>query len=158
MIRIGAGRHIEYFQFVMDEHQQNIVEIMDFAAHLLYTTALFICRLSGLAFYYRLGEKHSKLLLIINIAAVFLTLAYIPQMVLLLVHCLPVTGLWPWPWQDNYDKYTCLPWGTVYVTNSVLSLVCDFVIFGIPATIISMVRRTNIKKWKLSLVLFPGVL
>ena len=158
MMRIGAGRHIEYFQFVMDGDQQNTVEYLDFASHLLYTTALFICRLSGLAFYHRIGENHSRLSWIINASAVFLTLAYLPQMILLLVHCLPVTGLWPWPWQDSYKDYTCMTWGAVYVTNSALSLVCDFVIFVIPAAIISSVRRTNIKKMRLSLVLFPGVL
>ena len=143
---------------MLDNDTTNTTEVLDFAAHILYTSALFICRLSGLAFYHRIGDRHAKLSMIINAAAVFLCLALIPQIVLLIIHCRPVTGYWPYAWQAEVNNYTCLTWGTVYVTNSGLSLVCDLIIFIIPAAIISMVKRSTAGKIKLSLVLFPGVL
>lgn len=158
LIRLGSGRHIEYIEFVLDNETTLLTEVLDFAAHLLYTAALFVCRLSGLAFYKRIGNRHAKLSKIINGAAVFLCLAFVPQMVLIIIHCRPLTGYWPYGWQAEVNNYTCLSWGTVYVTNSGLSLVCDLVIFVIPAAIISMVKRSTAGKIKLSLVLFPGVL
>lgn len=158
LIRLGTGRHIEYIEFVLDNKTTLATEVLDFTAHILYTSALFVCRLSALAFYYRIGNRHIKLSKIINVAAVFLCLAFIPQVVLLIIHCRPVTGYWPYAWQKQSDDYSCLTWGTVYVTNSGLSLFCDLVIFIIPAAIISVVKRSTAGKIKLSLVLFPGVL
>lgn len=78
----------------------------------------------------------------------------------LIFHCLPVTGYWPYGWQvAESAKYTCLAWGTVYVTNSGLSLVCDVVLFSIPATLIARLQKASkMKKLRLSLLLLPGTL
>ena len=145
-------------RWILSNDQVNMLETLDFVSHVVYTTALFVCRLSGLAFYSRIGERHSTLSRIIYVATAFLCLAFMTQVVLLIVHCLPITGTWPYYWQPELYDYKCLGWGAVYVSNSGLSLVCDLVIFFIPAAIIVMVRRTTVGKFKLSLVLFPGIL
>lgn len=133
--------------------------MVDFAAHILYTTALFVCRLSGLAFYRRICNGRKKFIIITNIAAGFLLTAYLPQVFLLIFHCLPVTGLWPYAWQTpDVNDYTCLQWGVVYVVNSTISLVCDLIMFSIPSMIISQLMLSLKKKILLALVLFPGVL
>jgi hypothetical protein len=44
----------------------------------------------------------------------------------------------------------------VYVTNSSLSLICDFVIFTIPVAIISMIKLSKERKVMLAMVLLPG--
>ncbi|GAB1200240.1 hypothetical protein APSETT444_009610 [Aspergillus pseudonomiae] len=133
-------------------------EILDFVAHILYTTALFFCRLSGLAFYHRLAARSSKLHLVIKIAAGFLFAAYLPQLFLLIFHCRPVTGLWPYPWQEEPISYNCLTWGLVYSVNSGVSLTCDVLMFIIPTILIKKLHVSLKRKAQLSLVMFPGVL
>src|SRR2546423_9709198 len=97
LIHSGAGRHIEYIQYVLTDDQTLTNERLDFGAHLIYTTALFVCRMSGLWFYRRLSDRHNRLLRSIHIAAVFLIAAFLPQFLMLVVHCTPVTSLWPYP-------------------------------------------------------------
>lgn len=158
LIRLGTGRHLEYIRYVMTDRQENITEELDFIAHLIYTTALFVCRLSGLAFYRRLCELHDKLFFAINCAAVLLVAAYLPQMSLIIFHCKPVTALWPYSWQLRSEDFVCLTWGLVYTVNSGLSLFCDLFMFAIPVALIHTLKMPLRGKMRLYLVLFPGVL
>ena len=114
--------------------------------------------MSGLAFYARVIGRHNKLTWSIRVAAGFFVAAYLPQLFLIVFHCLPVTGLWPYAFQAEVDRYKCLQWGAVYVTNSVVSVVCDLVLFVIPVAIISALRMSIRRKIQLSLVLMPGLL
>lgn len=158
LINLGSGRHIEYIQYVLTESQTNITESLDFVAHLIYTSALFVCRLSGLTFYYRLCGHHDKLSIAVKCTVVFLIAAYIPQICLIIFHCRPVTGLWPYAWQPESPNFVCLSWGIVYSVNSALSLTCDILLFAIPAAMIKSLKVSKRRKIQLSFVLFPGVL
>ncbi|KAF7595632.1 hypothetical protein BBP40_005380 [Aspergillus hancockii] len=158
LINMGSGRHMDYIQYVLAMPTVRQTEILDFVAHVLYTTALFFCRLSGLAFYHRLAARSSKLYLAIKIATGFLVAAYLPQLFLLIFHCRPVTGLWPYPWQSEPIRYSCLTWGLVYSVNSGVSLTCDVLMFIIPAILIKELHVSLKRKAQLSLVMFPGVL
>ncbi|KAJ5612978.1 hypothetical protein N7510_006172 [Penicillium lagena] len=158
LINLGSGRHIEYIQYVLPMTTVRKTEVLDFVAHILYTTALFTCRLSGLAFYYRLSARSGKLHQAIIVAVPLLLAAYLPQFFLLLFHCRPVTGLWPYGWQHETTDYKCLSWGLVYSVNSGISLACDVLMFIIPAILIKQLHISREKKIKLSLVMFPGVL
>ncbi|KAE8143922.1 hypothetical protein BDV38DRAFT_4623 [Aspergillus pseudotamarii] len=158
LIDLGSGRHMDYIQYVLAMPTVRQTEVLDFVAHVLYTTALFFCRLSGLAFYHRLAARSSKLHLAIKIAAGFLFAAYLPQLFLLIFHCRPVTGLWPYPWQEEPISYNCLTWGLVYSVNSGVSLTCDVLMFIIPTILIKELHVSLKRKAQLSLVMFPGVL
>ncbi|KFZ01760.1 hypothetical protein V500_00626 [Pseudogymnoascus sp. VKM F-4518 (FW-2643)] len=79
-------------------------------------------------------------------------------MLLVIFHCLPVTGLWPYSWQPELNKFKCMPWSVVYITNSSISLVSDLVVFAIPAALVGMFIASLMRKFKLSLVLFPSVM
>jgi hypothetical protein len=158
LINLGSGRHIEYIQYVLSMPTVRQTEVLDFVAHVLYTTALFLCRLSGLAFYYRLTARSTKLHMSILVAVPLLFAAYLPQLFLLVFHCRPVTGLWPYEWQTEPRTYNCLTWGLVYSVNSGLSLACDILMFAIPAILIKELHISTEKKIKLSIVMFPGVL
>lgn len=142
----------------MSNEAANRTQVYDFVAHLIYTTALYVCRVSGLVFYKRLCDRHTILLHCVKAAFVFMTAAYISQMFLIIFHCLPVTGLWPYDWQPELNQFKCMPWGVVYITNSSISLVSDLVVFAIPAALISMFKASPMMKFKLSLVLYPGVM
>jgi len=158
LIKLGSGRHYDYIQYVMPLSRVKVTETLDFAAHIIYTTALFACRFSGLLFFHRLCAQSRRFVITIRCAAALLFLAYIPQLILLILHCLPVTSLWPYAWQPGVDDYTCLAWGVVYVTNSGISLVCDMLLFGIPLAIIRFVKLSRKRKIGLALIFFPGLL
>src|SRR4051794_16910591 len=131
LIPLGSGRHIEYIQYVLDTETVNETEILDFDAHIIYTTSLVLCRLSGLALYAALCRQHHNYIWVIRIVAGFIVAAYLPQLFLIIFHCLPVTGLWPYSWQSEVNDFTCLDWGVVYSVNSIVSLCSDFLLYGI---------------------------
>ncbi|KAK0614876.1 hypothetical protein B0T17DRAFT_479406, partial [Bombardia bombarda] len=158
LIRIGSGRHYEYIMLVMNLDTVELSEVMDFAAHIVYTTALLICRLSGLAFYHRICNLHDQFLLAIKILAGVLVAGFLPQVFLLIFHCLPVTGLWPYDWQPDAGKYKCLQWGVVYSVNSSVSLFCDMLLFGIPIAMLWILDLTRRRTVQLACILLPGVL
>ncbi|KAF7717524.1 Uncharacterized protein PECH_005452 [Penicillium ucsense] len=158
LIKLGSGRHIEYIQYVLPLSTVRQTEVLDFVAHIFYTTALFLCRLSGLAFYFRISAQKSKLRLAIIFVACLMFGAYLPQLFLLIFHCLPVTGLWPYEWQTEPVSYQCITWGLVYSVNSGVSLACDVMMFIIPGILIHRLHISSRQKVQLSIVMFPGVL
>ncbi|KAF7552645.1 hypothetical protein G7Z17_g4160 [Cylindrodendrum hubeiense] len=157
LINMGSGRHYYYIQYVMDMDTVELSEVVDFAAHIIYTTALLFCRISGLALYYRLCKLHDGLLTSIRIVFAVLIAGYLPQLFLLIFHCNPVTGLWPYDWQPDADKYTCLQWGLVYSVNSGVSLLCDLLLFGIPIVMLRVLEMPRRRKIQLGCILLPGI-
>ncbi|KAI6773855.1 hypothetical protein HG531_000704 [Fusarium graminearum] len=95
LIKLGSGRHFAYIEYVLDMPTIEYTEVLDFVAHIIYTTALLLCRMSGLAFYHRLCAIHDRLRLGISVVFGILIAGYIPQLLLIVFHCTPVTGLWP---------------------------------------------------------------
>ncbi|KAG9249758.1 uncharacterized protein F5Z01DRAFT_668290 [Emericellopsis atlantica] len=158
LIRLGSGRHFDYIQYVLDMPTIQRTEVLDFVAHILYTTSLLLCRLSGLAFYHRLCSVNPRFLLAIKIVFAIMIIGYISQLFLIILHCIPVTGLWPYTFQPDYDKYRCLQWGLVYSVNSAVSLACDLFLFGIPVLMIRMLNISRKKKIQLGGILLPGIL
>ncbi|KAK3684076.1 hypothetical protein B0T22DRAFT_520557 [Podospora appendiculata] len=158
LIQMGSGRHYEYILYVMTLDIVELSEVVDFAAHIIYTVSLLVCRLSGLAFYHRICELHDQFLLAIRILAGVLVAGFLPQVFLLIFHCLPVTGLWPYDWQPDVEKYTCLQWGVVYSVNSSVSLFCDMLLFGIPIAMIWILDLPRKRRIQLACILLPGVL
>ncbi|KKA30173.1 hypothetical protein TD95_001185 [Thielaviopsis punctulata] len=155
LIRMGSGRHFVYVQYVMTLQTVENSEIIDFAAHLIYTSSLLIGRLSGLAFYYRLCKMHNIFRLAIFVVAGIIGAGFLPQIFLIIFHCVPVTGLWPYEWQPGVDKYTCLEWGLVYSVNSATSLLCDFLIFGIPIAMLRALDMSRKRKIQLTFIKTP---
>jgi hypothetical protein len=157
LIQLGSGRHFAYIQYVLDVPTVLRTQVLDFAAHIIYTTALVLCRLSGLAFYTRICRQHRHFRITIWVIAGVIVAGYLPQLFLIIFHCLPVTGYWPYGWEPIAGNYVCLQWGIVYVTNSAISLLCDFLLFGIP---IAMLRGLNMppkRKIQLACILLPGI-
>lgn len=105
-----------------------------------------------------MSDRHPRLTWANRAAAAFIFVAYLAPVFLLIFHCVPVTGLWPYPFQPEVRDYHCLQWGTVYVTNSAISVVCDLILFALPTAIITSLRMSIISKIKLSFILMPGLL
>ena len=158
LINLGSGRHFAYIQYVLDNVIVSRTEALDFWAHLVYTTCLLVCRLSGLAFFSRIADRQKKLTWAIRIVAGVMIALWIPQMALIIFHCIPVTAYWPYAFEVNAEKYKCLQWGIVYVTNSAISLLCDLALFTIPAIIIAQLKISKKDKLKLACIMMPGLL
>ncbi|KAK3934229.1 integral membrane pth11 [Diplogelasinospora grovesii] len=158
LINMGSGRHYEYIQYVMPLETVELSEVVDFAAHIIYTTTLLVCRLSGLAFYQRICSLHAEFLLAVRILAGVLVAGFLPQIFLLIFHCRPVTALWPYDWQPHADEFTCLQWGVVYSVNSGVSLFCDLLLFGIPIAMIYILDLPPKRRVQLACILLPGML
>ncbi|KAI9842803.1 MAG: hypothetical protein M1837_006906 [Sclerophora amabilis] len=122
LIKLGSGRHIEYIQYVLSNETTNLTETLDFVAHIIYTTTLYVCRLSGLAFYRRLCARHTRLLLATNISAALISLAFLPQVLLIIFHCLPVTSLWPATPTKKFQLSLVLFPGVIVIVISIVRL------------------------------------
>ncbi|EED15647.1 hypothetical protein TSTA_050850 [Talaromyces stipitatus ATCC 10500] len=160
LINNGNGRRSAYVTYVvsLDDERMNHGELLDIIIHFLYIIALFTCRLSGLAFYSRLSDAHAKLYMSIRICTIVFAVFFLAQFFLLLFHCIPVTGKWPYSWQSDYHVYKCVSWGAVYITISCLSFACDVVMFIIPSMLIHLLHVPMRRKLELGCVMFPGVL
>ena len=69
-----------------------------------------------------------------------------------------MTALWPYAFEANAERFECLQWGIVYVTNSAISLLCDLALFTIPAVIIKELKIDTRDKLKLASIMMPGLL
>lgn len=135
-----------------------LTQLLDFIAHIIYTVALLLCRVSGLAFYHRLCSLHSKFRIAIQVVFGVLVAGFLPQIFLLIFHCSPVTGYWPYDFQPEFNNFKCLEWGLVYSVNSAVSLLCDLLIFGIPIAMLWTLEMNRKKKVQLGSILLPGIL
>ncbi|KAL7785855.1 hypothetical protein V8C37DRAFT_311151 [Trichoderma ceciliae] len=157
LIHLGSGRHFAFIEYVLDVPTVLQTQVLDFVAHIIYTTALLLCRISGLAFYYRICGKHKKFMLAIKIVLGILIASFLPQIFLLIFHCKPVTGYWPYGWEPVAPRYTCLQWGLVYSVNSTVSLLCDILLFGIPIAMLRTLEMSRKRKIQLAGILLPGI-
>lgn len=160
LIRLGAGRHYVYTLYVFDLEWLQWTQVLDSVAHVIYSTALLLCRVSGLAFYSRLCSLHNRWRVALKATLGLLIAGYLAQVLLIVFHCQPITGTWPqWPPGKNpdADKYVCVEWAVVYVTNSAISLFCDCLLFGMPIAMLRSLEMPSSRKVQLGCILLPGV-
>ncbi|KAM3453403.1 hypothetical protein MY3296_003811 [Beauveria thailandica] len=158
LIQLGSGRHFAYIEIILDNDTQLLTQLVDFIAHIIYTVALLLCRVSGLAFYYRLCNMHHKFRMAIQTVFGILMAGFLPQILLIIFHCKPATGYWPYEFQPEFKRFQCLQWGLVYSVNSSVSLLCDLLIFGIPIAMLWTLEMNRRRKIQLASILLPGIL
>ncbi|KID94254.1 proteinrelated to integral membrane protein pth11, partial [Metarhizium majus ARSEF 297] len=132
--------------------------LSDSITHLVYSTTLVLCRVSGLAFYYRICRMNPKFLLAIKIVFVVIILGYVAQLCLIIFHCQPITLLWAPFSEEDEAKYHCMYWYETYSIISSISLFCDLLLFGIPAIMLKGLELPRKQKLQLAYTLFPGIL
>ncbi|KID80974.1 proteinrelated to integral membrane protein pth11 [Metarhizium guizhouense ARSEF 977] len=158
LLRLGAGRNFLFEWFVMTTEDDYNVQLIDSITHLVYSTTLVLCRVSGLAFYYRICRMNPKFLLAIKIIFVVIILGYVAQLCLIIFHCQPVTLLWAPFSEEDEAKYHCMYWYETYSIISSISLFCDLLLFGIPAIMLKGLELPRKQKLQLAYTLFPGIL
>lgn len=154
LVYSGGARHYAYYLFVLDDTHYVRFQIFDTVVQLGYLTALALCRLSGLAFYYRICSLHMEFLIAIGIIFGLITAGYIAQMGLIIFHCIPVSLIWNPITPDS--GLQCLFWVEVFTSNSIISLICDCLLFGIPAVMLWVLKMPQKQKVQLASILLPG--
>ncbi|TWU74279.1 hypothetical protein ED733_005107 [Metarhizium rileyi] len=156
LINLGAARNFAFEPYIIN---QAVIQPMDSVAHLVYSTALILCRISGLAFYSRICWMDEKFTLSIKFVLAILLMGYLTQMGLIIFHCRPVTLMWsPLSEEDEENMYKCVQWVHIYSFISSVSLICDLLLFGLPAAMLKSLELPRKQKLQLAFTLFPGIL
>ncbi|UNI22501.1 hypothetical protein JDV02_008387 [Purpureocillium takamizusanense] len=158
IISLGAGRHLDQWDMFMDDNTFERIQIFDAVAHLTYTTSLWLCRTSGLAFYYRMCNLHRELLICVKVILGMVTLGFLAQVAIIVFHCKPVTLLWVAATEEEDLKLQCVDWATTNLAISGVALLCDLLLFGLPAAMLWILKTTRRKKVQLACILLPGII
>jgi hypothetical protein len=85
----GAGKPIDTIPPV--DRRTMLEHVL--AVHLLYMVTLWLCRISGLAFYARIGKNVVQLQKILAISWVVVSLTLVAQLLLIALQCIPLEKL-----------------------------------------------------------------
>ncbi|KAM4061669.1 integral membrane protein pth11 [Hirsutella rhossiliensis] len=157
LILQGAGRPPTFVAFVMTDETFDRNQIIDCIAHLVYSTTLLLCRLSGLAFYYRICALHKEFLVALRIILAIMSMGYLVQIFIIVFHCKPVTLVWKPVEEEDTQTYRCLTFMEVYGTISGISLASDFLLFGVPLAMLKILDMPRRRKIQLACILLPGI-
>jgi len=123
-----------------------------YAVQLIYTTALWLCRVSGLAFYSRLCKDVTRFRTHMWLASIFVTAVFIAQFLILALQCIPIQALW----HDGPGQ--CMTTRAAFISTAAMTITCDSIIMLIPVRIIWDLKMNRRRKILLALTLLVGVL
>ncbi|PHH89219.1 hypothetical protein CDD83_6472 [Cordyceps sp. RAO-2017] len=159
-IQLGGGRDYLFEELVMDEATQATLQTYDTVSHIAYITALTLCRLSGILFYYRICRLRHEFLIGLRFCFGIVVVAYLMQVSLIAFHSMPVSALWTpeLAFVDEDDIVYFIQWGQVHIVISITSLLCDLLLFGIPVAMLRILKTMPKKqKVQLACILLPGI-
>lgn len=122
------------------------------AAQFIYFLTLWLCRVSGLAFYARVNPM-PRFKLYLRISFAFVTAVYIAQTLIIALQCIPIQALW-----DPTVKGKCMGSTAVFISTSVLTIVCDTLILFLPINIVLSLQASLSRKLVLLFVFCFGIL
>ncbi|GKZ17773.1 hypothetical protein AbraCBS73388_010092 [Aspergillus brasiliensis] len=146
VLRHGAGLHI----WALNTDSTPLLYKWLVAAQLVYMIALWICRLSGLAFYHRLNPM-PQFQLYLRISVGFVTAVMFAQVLIIALQCVPLAALW------GGARGKCLGSKTVFISTAVMTIICDSLILLLPVKIVFSIKANAMRKAALSVVLCFGV-
>ncbi|OOF99322.1 hypothetical protein ASPCADRAFT_160022 [Aspergillus carbonarius ITEM 5010] len=146
VLRYGAGLHI----WALDVAQTPLLYKWLVAAQLVYMIALWVCRLSGLAFYHRLNPM-PQFQLYLQVSVAFVTAVMIAQVLIIALQCIPLAALW------GGAEGKCLGSKTVFISTAAMTIICDSLILLLPVQIVFSIKANATRKAALSVVLCFGV-
>jgi len=144
----GAGLHI--WAIPLDTRVLMLKHLV--AVQLVYTAGLWVCRISGLAFYARLCKDVAHFKIYMWCAFAFVTAIFIAQFLVLALQCIPLKALW----HDGPGK--CMSIKFTFISTAASTIVCDSIILLIPVRIVWGLKMTRRRKVLLLMVLLVGVL
>jgi hypothetical protein len=146
----GAGRHLA----ALDPTAAPPLYKWLVAGQLIYMFNLYICRLSGLAFYARLNSM-PQYVFYLRLSFGFITAVYICQTLIIALQCIPLSALWDPAVQG---KGRCISTMVVNYVTASMTIVCDSIVLLLPMNIIWTLKAKLARKVALGVVLCFGVL
>lgn len=147
VIDFGAGKHIAAIP------PEDLVLLFKnlVAAQLVYMITLWLCRISGLAFYARIAKDVIQLQVILAISWVVVSLTLVTQLLLISLQCIPLDKLW-----NPMLKGTCLGNSDVFLPTAATTIICDTIVLLIPIAIIIRLNASVKRKLLLGVVMCFG--
>ncbi|OJI85973.1 hypothetical protein ABZX51_002172 [Aspergillus tubingensis] len=146
VLRYGAGLHV----WALDTAETPLLYKWLVSAQLVYMIALWVCRLSGLAFYRRLNPM-PQFQLYLRISFAFVTAVMLAQVLIIALQCIPLAALW------GGATGKCLGSKTVFISTAAMTIICDSLILLLPVKIVLSIKANATRKVALSVVLCFGV-
>lgn len=150
ILRNGAGQHLP----AIVDRPDMLVRMYKWlvTTQMVYMFNLWLCRVSGLAFYARLNPM-PRFMTYLRLSFAFVTLVWVVQTLICALQCVPLAALW-----DKNVKGWCMGSGTVFVSTGVLTIACDSLILLLPVKIVLSLQTTIARKIALLGILCFGVL
>ncbi|KAL4944307.1 hypothetical protein BDV06DRAFT_233621 [Aspergillus oleicola] len=147
ILRNGAGQHLPALT------PDSLVRMYKWlvTTQMVYMFNLWLCRVSGLAFYARLNPM-PRFILYLRLSFAFVTLVWVIQALIIGLQCVPLAALW------GEVEGWCMGSGIVFVSTGALTIVCDSLVLLLPVKIVLSLQATVARKVALLGVLCFGVL
>jgi hypothetical protein len=118
---------------------------------MVYMFNLWLCRVSGLAFYARLNPM-PQFILYLRLSFAFITAVYIAQTLIIALQCIPLAALW------GAAEGKCMGSKIVFISTGALTIACDSLILLLPLKIVMSLQAKLARKLALLGVLCFGIL
>ncbi|KAI9792156.1 MAG: hypothetical protein M1816_002696 [Peltula sp. TS41687] len=146
VINLGAGRHMEALSPPeLARLYKSLVGLQ-----LIYHINLWVCRISGIAFYSRLCKNAGRSSMYMWMAFAFVTAVALAQFLILGLQCIPLKALW----RDGPGQ--CLTQYAVFISTASMTIICDSLVLLIPLRIIWGLKMNPKRKLVLGFVLLIG--
>lgn len=149
ILRYGSGRHLAALVSTPD----TLVKMYKWlvTTQMVYMFNLWLCRISGLAFYARLNPM-PQFILYLRLSFAFITAVYIAQTLIIALQCVPLAALW------GAVEGKCMGSKIVFISTGALTIACDSLILLLPVKIVMSLQAKLARKLALLLVLCFGIL
>ncbi|EED11730.1 conserved hypothetical protein [Talaromyces stipitatus ATCC 10500] len=147
VLRYGAGLHIASLSASDVPYLYKWLV----SAQLAYMLALWLCRLSGIAFYQRLNPRTGPYSLILKLSIAFVTSIFITQTLIIALQCIPLSALW------GATKGKCIGSKAVFYSTASMTIICDSLILLLPIYIIFTIQANLTRKVALASVMCFGI-
>lgn len=149
ILRYGSGQHLA----ALVSTPETLVNMYKWLVtrQMIYMFNLWLCRISGLAFYARLNPM-PQFTLYLRLSFAFITAAYITQTLIIALQCVPLATLW------GAVQGKCMGSKIVFISMGALTIACDSLILLLPVKIVTSLQAKLARKLALLLVLCFGIL
>ncbi|KAL2794546.1 hypothetical protein BJX66DRAFT_337697 [Aspergillus keveii] len=149
ILKYGAGRHLP----ALLRTPETLVHMYKWlvTTQMVYMFNLWLCRVSGLAFYARLNPM-PPFILYLRLSFAFVTAVWVAQTLIIALQCIPLAALW-----DQTIEGRCMGSRIVFVSTGALTIVCDSLILLLPVKIVLGLQAKMARKLALLAILCFGV-
>ncbi|KAL2801848.1 hypothetical protein BJX63DRAFT_416435 [Aspergillus granulosus] len=148
ILKYGAGRHLA----ALLRTPEALVHMYKWlvSTQMVYMFNLWLCRVSGLAFYARLNPM-PPFTLYLRLSFGFVTSVWVAQTLIIALQCIPLAALW------GEVEGKCMGSRAVFVSTGALTIVCDSLILLLPIQIVLGLQAKLARKLALLAILCFGV-